>query len=330
MWRASPAQCVVIAPHMALFGALPGPCIVLDSKDFNDLSIKSTVVVQCRLTRNAGSVIGVILAHTNLTSGVIQMVKKLVSTCVVVLAATLAMSPAFAQIEEIIVTASKRVQTLQEVPIAVSVVTADMMEKAQINDILELQSIVPSLRVVQLQNSGQTNFLIRGFGNGANNPGIEPSVGVFIDGVYRSRSASALADLPYLERIEVLRGPQSTLFGKNASAGVISVITAAPNMDGLGGSATVTYGNYNQVIVKGSIDGPLSDTFGFSLGATVNQRDGYFDNLESGNDINARDRSNKTPLDIARESDHRALAAVAEILVRRGAKTSAELGAGDD
>lgn len=218
------------------------------------------------------------------------MVNKSVHTGLVAIAAALVMTPAFAQIEEIIVTASKRVQTLQEVPIAVSVVTGDMIEKAQINDILELQSIVPSLRVVQLQNSGQTNFLIRGFGNGANNPGIEPSVGVFIDGVYRSRSASALADLPNLERVEVLRGPQSTLFGKNASAGVISVITAAPNMDGLGGSAALTYGNYNQVIVKGSIDGPLSDTVGFSLGGTVNQRDGYFDNLESGNDINARDR----------------------------------------
>ena len=218
------------------------------------------------------------------------MVKKSVYTGLLAVAASLAMSPAFAQIEEIVVTASKRVQTLQEVPIAVSVVTSDMMEKAQINDVLDLTSAVPSLRVVQLQNSGQANFLIRGFGNGANNPGIEPSVGVFIDGVYRSRSASALADFPNLERIEVLRGPQSTLFGKNASAGVISVVTAAPNMDGLGGSAALTYGNYNQVIVKGAIDGPLSDTVGFSLSGNVNQRDGYFENLVNGDDINARDR----------------------------------------
>ncbi len=218
------------------------------------------------------------------------MVKKSVYTGLLAVAASLAVSPAFAQIEEIIVTASKRVQTLQEVPIAVSVVTADQLEKAQINDILDLTAAVPSLRVVQLQNSGQANFLIRGFGNGANNPGIEPSVGVFIDGVYRSRSASALADFPNLERIEVLRGPQSTLFGKNASAGVISVITAAPNMDGFGGSAALTYGNYNQVILKGAVDGPLSDTVGFSLAGNVNQRDGYFTNLESGNDINARDR----------------------------------------
>ena len=129
--------------------------------------------------------------------------------------------PAHAQggsspMEEIIVTASKRPQTLQEIPVAVSVITANDLQQTQILDIKDLQFLVPSLRVDTLQSSGNTNFRIRGFGNGANNAGIEPSVGVFIDGVYRSRTASALADLPNLERVEVLRGPQRTLFGKNA------------------------------------------------------------------------------------------------------------------
>jgi outer membrane receptor protein involved in Fe transport len=204
------------------------------------------------------------------------------------------LSPAFGQssgeIEEIVVTATKREQTLQEVPVAVSVVSAEVIEQAQINDIMDLQASVPSLRVTQLQTTGNTNFVIRGFGNGANNPGIEPSVGVFIDGVYRSRSAAALVDLPNLERVEVLRGPQSTLFGKNASAGVINVVTAAPNMDEFGGSASFTYGNYNQVIVKGDISGPISDAVGFSLALSSNQRDGYFDNLQTGSEINERDR----------------------------------------
>ncbi len=193
-------------------------------------------------------------------------------------------------IEEIIVTASKRAQTLQEVPIAVSVVTREVLEKAQIHDIKDLQSLVPSLRVTQLQTTGNTNFVIRGFGNGANNAGIEPSVGVFIDGVYRSRSASALADLPNLERIEVLRGPQSTLFGKNASAGVISVITAKPDLDAYSGSASVTVGDLSQVIVKGDVTGPLSDTVAFSLSGSVNQRDGYFINLVDGVEYNEHDR----------------------------------------
>ena len=221
------------------------------------------------------------------------MCKKLSRAGLLVLGACLIGSPAWSQdgvIEEIIVMAQKREQTLQEVPVAVSVVTADTMRKAQINDVLDLQSVVPSLRVTQLQTSGNTNFVIRGFGNGANNPGIEPSVGVFIDGVYRSRSASALADLPELERVEVLRGPQSTLFGKNASAGVINVVTRTPNLDHFDGSASLVYGNYNQVIVKGDVSGPLSDNFGFSLAANVNQRDGYFTNLENGSGINARDR----------------------------------------
>jgi iron complex outermembrane receptor protein len=194
-------------------------------------------------------------------------------------------------LEEIVTTATKRSLTLQEVPVAVSVITSETIKRAQIHDVLDLQSLVPSLRVTQLQSSGNTNFLIRGFGNGANNPGIEPSVGVFIDGVYRSRSAAAISDLPNLERVEVLRGPQSTLFGKNASAGVISVITAAPSDEFLG-SAEVTGGNYGQMIVKGDISGPIGDNAGFSVAAGFNQRDGFAENLASGEEYNERDRWN--------------------------------------
>ena len=193
-------------------------------------------------------------------------------------------------LEEIVVTSTKRQTTLQETPVAVSVVSADILQKAQVQDIKDLQFLVPSLRVTQLQSSGNTNFLIRGFGNGANNAGIEPSVGVFIDGVYRSRTASALSDLPNLERIEVLRGPQSTLFGKNASAGVISVSTAKPSLDGFSGSTSLTIGDYNQVVVKGDISGPVSDWVGFSLSGSYNQRDGYYDNLAGGPALGENDR----------------------------------------
>src|SRR3546814_54414 len=181
---------------------------------------------------------------------------------------------------EIIVTASKRSQTLQDTPVAVSVASAADLRNAQIRDLIDLQTSVPSLRVGQLQSSANTNFIIRGFGNGANNAGIEPSVGVFIDGVYRSRSAAQIGDLPNVERIEVLRGPQSTLFGKNASAGVISIITQKPQFD-FGGSIEASYGNYDAVVVKGDITGPISDTIAFSLGGNFNRSEEHTSELQS-------------------------------------------------
>jgi iron complex outermembrane receptor protein len=192
-------------------------------------------------------------------------------------------------IEEVMVTATKRQQTLQEVPVAVTVTSGETIERARILDIIDLQSVVPSLRVPQFQSSTQVNFLIRGFGNGANNPGIEPSVGVFIDGVYRSRSAAQLADLTNIERVEVLRGPQSTLFGKNASAGVISVVTKGPEFE-WSGNVEVTAGNYGTLQTKGYVTGPLSESTAFSLGGSYNERDGYSDNLALGTKVNDRDR----------------------------------------
>ncbi len=195
-------------------------------------------------------------------------------------------------IEEIITTATKREQTLQETPVAVSVVSAESMQQAQVRDVKDLQAMIPSLRIGQLQTSGNTNFIIRGFGNGANNAGIEPSVGVFIDGVYRSRSAAALADFPDLERIEVLRGPQSTLFGKNASAGVISVTTAKPDLNGFSGSVSATAGNDSHYLLKGSVTGPISDSVAFSLSGSINERDGYYDNNFNGEALNNWDRWN--------------------------------------
>ncbi len=190
---------------------------------------------------------------------------------------------------DIIVTAGKRESTLQETPIAVSVTTAEMIEDAQVRDLLDLQTLVPSLRVNQLQTSANTNFIIRGFGNGANNVGIEPSVGVFIDGVYRSRSAAQIGDLPNLQRVEVLRGPQSTLFGKNASAGVISIITQEPQFE-FGGGVELSYGNYNAIVARADITGPLSETIAFSLSGNYNKRDGYVRDLALNRDSNERNR----------------------------------------
>lgn len=198
----------------------------------------------------------------------------------------------YAQMEdEIIVTATKREKTLQQTPVAVTVTSEDTIIKTQIQDIFDLQSVATSLRVNSLQTSANTNFIIRGFGNGANNAGIEPSVGVFIDGVYRSRSAAQIGDLPKLNRIEVLRGPQSTLFGKNASAGVISIVTEKPSFE-RSGYVEVGTGNMNLALAKAYITGPISDIAAASIGGSYNTRDGYTDSPSGKNVINERDRFN--------------------------------------
>ena len=204
-------------------------------------------------------------------------------------AGAIASTAAYAQTDEIIVTAAKREQTLQEVPIAVSVVDDRAIEQSNVQDLFDLQTMVPSLRISQLQNSSQTNFIIRGFGNGANNPGIESSVGVFIDGVYRSRSAAAILDLPVLERVEILRGPQSTLFGKNVSAGAISITTKRPEFE-WGGNVEASYGRFNEVLFRGSLTGPISENLAFRLSGSTNNRDGYYTNVVDGSDLNERDR----------------------------------------
>ena len=192
-------------------------------------------------------------------------------------------------VEEVIVTATKVEKTLQEVPVSVSVVTADTVEKANILDIFDLKAVVPSLDTRQYQSSVNSTFFIRGFGNGANNPGIEPSVAVFIDGVYRSRIQSQISDLPMIERIEVLRGPQSSLFGKNASAGVVNIVTKKPSFEKTG-MVSVGFGNFNSKVGKIYYTGPLNEVMAYSISANVNKRDGHTKNLVTGNTINSRDR----------------------------------------
>ena len=190
---------------------------------------------------------------------------------------------------EIIVTATKREQTLQETPVAVSVTTAETIERAQIRDVSDLSSVVPSLKVSQNQSQFATRYSVRGFGTDGNNLGLEPSVAMFVDGVYRSRAVAQISDLPDIQRVEVLRGPQSTLFGKNASAGVISIVTREPAFD-FGGSIEASYGNYDAMVVKGYLTGPISDTIAASVSGGYNKRDGYLTNAFNGDDVNDRNR----------------------------------------
>ncbi len=189
----------------------------------------------------------------------------------------------------ILVTATKRARTLQDTPFAVSVTTADTIERAQIRDLADLQSVVPSLKASQSQNQFATTYTIRGFGTSGNNIGLEPSVAIYIDGVYRSRAIAQIGDLPDVQRVEVLRGPQSTLFGKNASAGVISIVTREPSHR-FGGAVEASYGNFNAVVAKAYVSGGLGPGIAASLAAGYNRRDGYLTNAFNGDDLNNRNR----------------------------------------
>ena len=196
---------------------------------------------------------------------------------------------ATADIEEIIVTALKRETTLQETPLSVSVMSAETIEQSAIVDFFDFANSVPSFKTTQLQQSGQTNFWIRGYTNGANDPGISPSVAVYVDGAPRMRAINALSDLPDTERIEILKGPQSTLFGKNASAGVVNVTTKAPT----GQSERLlemTIGNYSATTLKGMLGGALNETTSYRFAFNRNKRDGFIDNIFNDTALNNKDR----------------------------------------
>ena len=193
----------------------------------------------------------------------------------------------------IIVTATRRASPLSDVPIAVSAVTAQAMQNSGASDIRALNQLAPSLLVSSTGSESNASARIRGIGTVGDNPGLESSVAVFIDGVYRSRTGAGLNELGEIERVEVLRGPQGTLFGRNASAGLINVVSKAPEFE-LGGKAEVTYGNYDYWRLAGRITGPVSDKLALSLDGVWSKRDGFFDLVDTSGDkvgeTNDRDR----------------------------------------
>jgi iron complex outermembrane receptor protein len=181
------------------------------------------------------------------------------------------------RVEDVIVTAQKREQNLQDVPIVVTALNREALEGAGVHDIKDLQILTPGLIVTSTSNEAITTARIRGVGTVGDNPGLESSVLVTIDGVYRPRNGVGFGDLGNLQRIEVLKGPQGTLFGKNASAGVINIITESPSFT-FGAEAELTGGNYGQMGGSAYITGPiLTDTLAGSLYFADRQRDGFLD-----------------------------------------------------
>ncbi len=179
-------------------------------------------------------------------------------------------------IDDIIVTAQKREQNLQDVPIVVTTLSQEALDGAGVRDIKDLQILTPGMTVTSTQSEASTTARIRGVGTVGDNPGLESSVGVVIDGVYRSRNGVGFGDLGELSRIEVLKGPQGTLFGKNTSAGVINIITEAPSFTP-GFNAEATYGNFNAWGVAGSVTGPITDQIAGRLYVAKRERDGFYD-----------------------------------------------------
>ncbi len=191
---------------------------------------------------------------------------------------------------DIVVTATRRSEALSDVPLAVSAVTAETLQNSGASDIRQLNQLSPSLLVSSTSSeAGAGGARIRGIGTVGDNPGLESSVATFIDGVYRSRAGVGLTELGAIDRIEVLRGPQGTLFGRNASAGLISVITAKPKSE-FGANAEATYGNYNAYRFVGGVTGPLSEAISARLDGVYSKRDGFLTDVISSRSINNRNR----------------------------------------
>lgn len=186
-------------------------------------------------------------------------------------------------VEEVVVTAQKRSQSLQDVPLAVTAVTAERLEQADIRDLSGMVALVPNLNLgPQL---GVAKIALRGIGLENLSPGAEGSIAFHVDGVFVSRSIGALASFYDVEQVEALRGPQGTLYGRNATGGSINILSRRPTRD-LSGYVNATFGSYSRVAVDGAISGPLvPDVLLGRVAFQMESRDGFGKNLHSGRDI---------------------------------------------
>lgn len=180
--------------------------------------------------------------------------------------------------EAIIVTATRRASALQDVPVAVTPVTAEMVQNSGIRDIQDLTSVAPSLQFNVSESESSSTARLRGVGTQGSNPGLESAVGIFVDGVYRARNGVALSDLGEVAQIEVLRGPQGTLFGRNTSAGLITISTVTPDLFNFSATGEATYGDFGETRIAAGVNAPLvEDVVGLHFFGSLSQRDGFMD-----------------------------------------------------
>jgi iron complex outermembrane receptor protein len=192
-------------------------------------------------------------------------------------------SDAVVHVEEIIVTATRREQALSDVPMAISAVGAQTLRNSGATDVRALSQLNPSLLVSSTGSESNTSARIRGVGTVGDNAGLESSVAIFIDGVYRSRTGVGMNELGEIERVEVLRGPQGTLFGRNASAGLLHIITKKPEFE-THAYGFVTAGNYRYRRVEGGVTGPITQTLAGKIEGVFEARDGFYKDVNTGAD----------------------------------------------
>ena len=188
-------------------------------------------------------------------------------------------------IDEVIVTAEKRVESLQDVSKAVTALSSDEIERKNIVDFVGLSAIAPGVTVAK--NEGyKTIISIRGVGDETNQNAIAaPSVALHMDGIFIASKFSLRTDFIDLDRIEVLRGPQGTLFGQNSTGGTVNVINTAPSCDALTGKVDLTLGDYDLTKARGGINIPLSDTVATRFSWITTDHDGFSENLVNGQDL---------------------------------------------
>ena len=192
-------------------------------------------------------------------------------------------------LEETVVTATRRAQSLGEVPIAVSVISEEALTNSGTFDVKALNQLSPSVLISSTGSESNTSARIRGIGTVGDNVGLESSVAIFVDGVYRSRTGVGMGELGDVQQIEVLRGPQGTLFGRNASAGLIHITTARPTHE-FEAKGAATVGNYDQLRLEASVNGGLTDNLVGKLEGIFYERDGFYEDVNTGYDVNNRDR----------------------------------------
>src|SRR6266478_876181 len=200
------------------------------------------------------------------------------------------------KVAEIIVTAQRRTESLQNTPVAVTAISGDALAAQHIDNLSNISAVTPSVGFQSTNNAQATaNLEIRGIGTVGSNRAFEGSVGVFVDGVYLSRAGQLLSNFLDFDSLQILRGPQGTLFGKNTTAGALLITSAKPQFDRYDGSYEVTVGNYGAVLARAASNFPVSKTVALRFAALISNADGYIENPNGGYHYNGhRPRAFKT------------------------------------